>query len=154
MLQTQNNSSYREASCSTIWFTSRGNSLPTPTPRIPLSTPNLSPTCGHTPPFFLFTPSSTYGLAIMLLFTICNAGLYFTVHVCHSRVVWTWFLQHLLWDSGLKIVTKFGFYTLYFLMEIKITALMNEIIYPFIFIALKCSIWISYAFLTGPFLIP
>lgn len=126
-------------------------------PRIPLSTPNLSLTCGHVPPFFLFIPpSSTYGLALMLLFTICHAGLYFTVRVCHLRVVWTWFLQYLLWDSGLKVVTKFGFYTLYFLMEIKITALMNEIWYHLFiyFIALKCNIWSSYAFLTGPFIIP
>lgn len=105
-------------------------------------------------PFSFLPPSSTYGFALMLLFTICNAGLYFTIRVCHARVVWTWFLQYLLWDSGLKIVTKFGFYTLYFLMEIKITALMNQIIYLFIFIALKCNIWSSYAFLTRPFLIP
>lgn len=88
-------------------------------------------------PFSFLPPSSTYGLALMLLFTICNGGLYFTIRVCHSWVVWTWFLQYLLWDSGLKIVTKFGFYTLYFLMENKITPLMNEIWYH-LFIYFYC----------------
>lgn len=42
--------------------------------------------------YFFLPPSSTYGLALMLPFIICNAGLYFTVRVCHSRLVSTLFL--------------------------------------------------------------